>query len=136
MNGILTPFTLQKFSRSEEERYLFSSIAEICVDTLRSKVHETNIEPGLSDTVNYSSFIVTRLVAQVITNDAKYSNATRINDLDEDVFEGRCQDKPSHRIFTSKERHSDVNSFDIIERWQIELGAAIKTLKAKTQRML
>ena len=42
-----------KGSHSKEEEDLFSGIAEICVDALRSKFHETNIEPGLSDTVNY-----------------------------------------------------------------------------------
>ena len=38
-------------------------------------------------------------------------------------------------LFTN-ERHPDVNPSDLSERWQIGLGAAAKTLKATTQRML
>ena len=33
-------------------------------------------------------------------------------DLDKDVFEWQCQDVPSHRTFTSKERHLYVNLSD------------------------
>ena len=47
-----------------------------------------------------------------------------------------CQYVPSHKTFTYRERHSDINPFEIRKRWQIGLGAATKTLKAKTQRML
>ena len=40
--------------------------------------------------------------------DAKVVDAKIITDIDKDVFEGRRQDVPSHRTFTSKEKHLDV----------------------------
>ena len=125
-----------KGSHSKEEEYLFSGSVPISVDALRSKVHDTNIDPGIRNTMHDPSFIATPLVSQVRIADAKVTDATRINDLYEDVFEGRRQDVPSHSNFTSKERHSDVNPSDISERWQIGLGAATKTLKATTQMTL
>ena len=69
-------------------------------------------------------------------SDAKVLYATRITNLEEDVFEGRIQDVTSHRIFTSKEKHLDVKPSDLRERWQIGLGAPNKTLKATIQRIL
>ena len=42
----------------------------------------------------------------------------------------------THRNFTSKERQSDVNPYDLRKRWQIGLGDASKTLNTTTQRML
>ena len=70
-----------------------------------------------------------------ITN-AKVPDATRITNLQEDVFEGQHQYLPSHRTFTFKERHSDVNPYDLSERWNIGLGAATKMFKETTQRIL
>ena len=67
---------------------------------------------------------------------SKVPDATRITDLEDDVFEGRRQDVPSHRTFTFKERHSDVKPSDIIKIWKIGLGTTTKNLKAKNQRML
>ena len=55
---------------------------------MRSKVHETKIEPGLCETVPGPYFIATRLMSQLRIADAKVSDATRINDPDEGVFEG------------------------------------------------
>ena len=107
-----------KGSHSKEEEDLFAVIAEIYIDVLRSKVHDTEIEPGLRYIVHDSSFITTRLVSQVRIADAKFPNATRITDLEEDVFESQSQDIPSHRTFTSKERHSGVKSSDLSKRWQ------------------
>ena len=103
---------------------------------MRSKVHETEIEPGLRDTVHDPYFIATRLVSQVIIFDAKVPDATIINDPDEDVFKGRCQDLPSHRTFTSKERHLYVNPSDISKIWHIVLSAATNILKSTTQRII
>ena len=80
-----------KGSHSKEEEYLFAGIAEICVDKLRSKVHETEIESGLNNTVYYLSSIVTRLVSQVIISNAKVPDSTRITDPEEDVFKCWCQ---------------------------------------------
>ena len=57
MTGILTPFP--KVSQSKDEEDLFAGIAEICVDALRSRVHETDIEPGLQNTVHNPSSIAT-----------------------------------------------------------------------------
>ena len=125
-----------KGSHSKEEEDLSAGIAEIYVDALQSKFHETEIEPGKRDTVHDPYFIVTRLVSQVRIADAKVQDTTRITDLKEDVFEVRRQYVPSQRTFTSKERHSDVNPFNPIKIWQIGLGAATKTPKATTHRML
>ena len=125
-----------KDSHSEEEIYSLSGIAEIRVDALRSKVHETEIDPGLRNTIHDLSFIAAILVSQVRIADAKVPDATRINDLDKDVFEGPRQDVPSHRIFMPKEIYLDVNPSDFSERWKIGIGSAYKTLKATTQRML
>ena len=72
----------------------------VCVGALWSKVHETEIEPGLHDTVRNLSFVTTTLVSQVRISDAKVPDATRITDLEEDVFEGRRRDVPSHGTFT------------------------------------
>ena len=77
-----------KVSQREEKEYLFAGIAEICVDALKSKVHETNIEPGLRNIVNDPSFIAMRLVSQVGIDGAKVPDASGINGPDEDVFEG------------------------------------------------
>ena len=77
-----------KVSHSEEEEDLLAGIAEIHVDTLRSKVHETEIDPGICDTVHDLSFIATRLVLQVRITDAKFLDATIITNIEEDVFEG------------------------------------------------
>ena len=52
-------------------------------DTLQIKVLETKIYPGLRNTAHNALFIVTRLVLQVIIDDAKFTNTTRINDTDE-----------------------------------------------------
>ena len=84
---------------------------------MRSKAYETYIDPGLHDIVQTPSFIMTLLVSQVIIANAKVPDATRINDLDEDVLEGRYQDIPSHRTFKSRERDPDVNKYDLSERW-------------------
>ena len=65
-----------KGSRSREDEYLFAGISEICIDALGSKVHETEIESGLNNTVYYLSSIVTRLVSQVIITDSKVSDVT------------------------------------------------------------
>ena len=105
----------------EEEENLFTGIAKICVDALWRKVNETGIEPGLCNTVHKRSFITTRLVSQVRIANAKVPDATRITDLEEDIFEGRRQDVPSHRTFTSKYRHLDVNPFDLSKRCHIGL---------------
>ena len=78
-------------------------------------------------------FITIRLVSQVIITDAKLTDATRINDLYEDVFEGRLQDIPFHRNFLSKERHSDVNTSDLSNICQIGIDASTKMLKATNQ---
>ena len=72
---------------------------------MQSKLNDTEIDPGLHDTVHDPYFIATRLVSQVRIADAKVTDATRITDLEDDVFEGRRQDVRSHRNFTSKERH-------------------------------
>ena len=40
-----------KGSHSEKEEYLFTGIVDICVDALRRNVHETEIDPGLRNTV-------------------------------------------------------------------------------------
>ena len=106
-----------KDSRSDEEEDLFAGIVSIHVKALRNKVHETKIDPGLRNTVHDPSFIATQLVSQVRIAYAKVTDATRINDPGEDVFEGQRQDVPSHRTFTSKERHSDVNPSDLSKRW-------------------
>ena len=106
-----------KVSHSKEEEYLFSGTAAIHVDTLRSNIHETEIETGLQNNVHDTSFIVMKLVSQVTIANAKVPDATRINYTDEEVFEGRRQDIPSHRNFTSKERHPDVNPYDLSKRW-------------------
>ena len=121
---------------SEEEEYLFASIETIRVDALRSYVHETDIYPGLRNTVHNPSLVATRLVPQVRISDAKVPDATIITNLDEDVFEGRRQNVTYHRKFTSKERHLGVNPCDIIKRWHIGLGATTMKMKATTQRML
>ena len=52
-------FRFPKGPYSKEEEYLFSGIAEICVDKLQSKVNETEIESSLRDNVHNLSFIVT-----------------------------------------------------------------------------
>ena len=75
-----------KGSRSREDEYLFAGISEICIDALGSKVHETEIESGLNNTVYYLSSIVTRLVSQVIISNAKVPDSTRITDTEEEVF--------------------------------------------------
>ena len=80
-----------KGSHSKDEEYLFAGIVEICVDALQSKVHENEIEPGLHDTVHDPYFIATRLGSQVRMDNSKVPDATRITDLEDDVFEGRCQ---------------------------------------------
>ena len=72
----------------------------VCVGALWSKIHETEIELGLHDTVQNPSFVTTTLVSQVRISDAKVPDATRITDLEEDVFEGRRRDVPSHGTFT------------------------------------
>ena len=77
-----------KGSHSEEEEDSFAGIAEIRVDALRSKAHETEIDPGICNTVHNPSLITTRLVSQVIIDDTKIQDATRITDLEEEVFEG------------------------------------------------
>ena len=94
-----------KGSHSEEEEYLSDGIAKIRIYALRSKVHETKIETELRDTIYELSLIATILVSQVIIANAKVSDATRITDLDEGVFEVQRQGIPSHRTFTSKDRH-------------------------------
>ena len=94
-----------KGSHSNNEEYLFAGIAETRVDALRIKVHDTEIEPGLRFTIHNLSFIATRLVSQVKIADAKFPDATRSTDIEENIFEGRHQDVPSHRIFTPKEIH-------------------------------
>ena len=91
-----------KGSHSEEEEYLFTCIAEIRVDALRRKVHDTEMETGIRNTVHEPSFITMRLVSQVRIDDAKVSDATRITDIDKGVFEVQRQGIPSHRTFTSK----------------------------------
>ena len=53
------PIHFRKGSQSEEGGGLFAGIAENFVDTLQSKVHETEIEPWLRDTVHDPSFIAT-----------------------------------------------------------------------------
>ena len=75
-----------KVSHSEEEEDLFAGIAAIHVDALQSKVHENEIDPGLRDNVHNASFIATRLVSQVRIADAKVLDATRINNLEDDLF--------------------------------------------------
>ena len=75
-------------------------------------------------------------MSQVRITNAKVPDATRINDPDENVFEGQCQGVPSHRNFASKEKHSDINVYNISRRWKIVIGAITKTLKATTQMML
>ena len=67
---------------------------------------------------------------------AKVPDVIIITDIDKIVFEGRYQDVPSHRNFTSKERHLDENPSDLRKRLQIVPGAATNTLKATTQRIL
>ena len=52
-----------KGSHIEEKEDVFTCIAAICVDVLRSKVHETEIEIGLCNTVHDPSHIVTRIVS-------------------------------------------------------------------------
>ena len=126
----------KKVSHTKEEEYLFAGFVAIRVDALHRKVYETNIEPGLCVTVQNPSFIDTRLVSQVIIADAKFSDATRINNTDEDVFEGQHQDIPCHRTLTSKERHLYVNPYDLNERYQIWLDASTKELKVTAQRMI
>ena len=103
---------------------------------MRSKVHETEIDPVLRYTVHNPSFIETRLVSQVRISDAKVPDLTRITNLEEDVFEGRREDVPSPRTFTSKSKHSDFNPYENSKRWHIGLVAATKTLKETNQRML
>ena len=77
-----------KGSHREEEEYLFAGIAEIHIEEFQSKVHQTNIDPGLRDTVNDPYFIVTQLVPQVRIADAKVPDVTRINDPDKEILEG------------------------------------------------
>ena len=69
------------------------------------KVHDTEIDPGLHNTVHNPYFIVMRLVSQVRIADAKDPDTTRITDLDEKCFKGRLQSLTSHRTFMSKEIH-------------------------------
>ena len=78
-----------KGSHSEEEEEVFAGIAEIQVNALRSKVHVTEIYPGLHNNVHKPSFVTTILVSQVIIYDSKVPYATRITNIEEDVFEGR-----------------------------------------------
>ena len=94
-----------KVSHSEDEKDLFSGIVAIPLDALMNKVHDTEIEPGLHNTVHNPYFIVMRLVSQVRIVDAKDPDTTRITDLDENVFKGRLQSLTSHRTFMSKEIH-------------------------------
>ena len=89
----------------------------IRVDALQSKLNDTEIDPGLHDTVHDPYFIATRLVSQLIITEAKVPDETRITNLEEDVFEGWRQDVPSHRTFTSKEIHSDVNPYYLSKIW-------------------
>ena len=103
---------------------------------MRSKVHETEIDTGLHDTVHMPYFVATRLVSQVRISNAKVVDTTGITDLNKDFFEGQHQGVPSHKTFTSKERHFDVNPSDLSKIWKIGLGNATKTLKATTQTML
>ena len=51
-----------------------------------SKVHDTDIDLGLHDTVHDPYFIATRLVSQVRIADAKVPDAKRITDIDEDFL--------------------------------------------------
>ena len=125
-----------KFLHIEEGGDLFAGIEAIHVDAVRIKVQETEVYPGICNTVHNPYFIVPRILSHVRIAEAKVPNATRITDIEEDIFEGRCQDVPSHRTFTSKERLLDVNPYDLSEIWQIGLGAVTKTLKVTTQRML
>ena len=67
---------------------LFSGIAAISVDALRRKVHETDNDPWLNNTVHNPYLITTRLVSEVRISDAKVPDATKITDLDEGVFKG------------------------------------------------
>ena len=83
-----------KGSHSKEEGYLFAGIAEILVDTLRSKVHETDIDPGLHDTVHDPYFIAMRIVSQVRIADAKIHDATRTHDLNEDFLKVNVKTYP------------------------------------------
>ena len=76
-----------KFSRREEEEDLFTGIAAICVDALWIKVHETNIDQGLRNTVHILSFVVTRLLLKVRIADANVPDAARIKFPDEEFFE-------------------------------------------------
>ena len=84
---------------------------------MRRKVLENKFEPGLLDTVHDLYFITTILVSQVRITNAKVPDATMITDLDKGVFEDRCQDVPSHRNFTFKERHLAVNPSYLREIW-------------------
>ena len=77
-----------KDPHSKEEEYLFDGIAAISVDTLRRKVHETDIDPWLNDTIQKPYLITTRLVSEVRISDTKVPDATKITDLDEGVFKG------------------------------------------------
>ena len=125
-----------KGSHSKEEEDLFSGISEIRVDILWSKLHETEIDPGLRNILHNLSFIATRLVSQVRIADAKVLDATKIIDLDEEVFEGQRQEVPYHRTLTLKEKHSDVNPYYLGEICMIGLCSATKTLKVMAQSML
>ena len=51
-----------------------------------SKVHETEIYPGLRDTIHDSSFVTTRLVSQVRIADTKVPDATINTDINEEFF--------------------------------------------------
>ena len=62
----------------------------------------------------------------MIIVDAKVLDATRISDLENNVFEGWRHDVPSHRTFTWKERHSYVNPSELRKRWWIRLVASTK----------
>ena len=88
----------------------------IRIDSFCRKVHETNIDSGIRNTVHNPSFITTRIVSQVIISNIKVPDAARITDLEYDVFEGLIQYIPSQKNFTPKEIHSDVNSSYDIER--------------------
>ena len=125
-----------KDPHNEDEEDLFTGTVVICVDGFWGKVHETYIDPWICNAMHEPSFIATQIVSQVRIADAKFTYATIINDLYEEVFEGRRQDVPYHRTFTSKERHSDVNQSYLSEICQIGLGAATNKLKATTKRML
>ena len=92
-----------------KEKYLFANL----LWRIAEQAHETDIFPGLRNTVQNSSFIVTGLVSQVRITDTNVYQFSKDQLYWWGRIEGWRQDMPSHRTFTSKERYSDFNPHNV-----------------------